>query len=119
MMAVKSGVQFVGFFQLGGLPLDLVQSLLVKSPCDDASQRRAEDKKCMDARPRPRCIDSSLVIENFFGRKRAQQPMMQRNIDDGEYVRNPVLQQRQERKHNEEMKMEFDITARQVHEYGR
>ena len=55
------------------------------------------------------------MVEDSLGVEHTYDTMMDGNVDDSQKIRNPILVQSQERKHDKEMKVELDVSAREMH----
>ena len=84
---------------------------LVEAPGDDAAHARPEHEQRVDAGPGPRRVDRGLVVVHGLGPEHADDAVVDRDEGDGQEVRDPVLAESQEREHDEEVEVKFDVAA--------
>jgi hypothetical protein len=70
----------------------------------------------VDARPRPRRVERRLVVVDRLRPEHADDAVMHGDERDGQQVGDPVLAEGEEREHDEEVKVELDVAAREMHE---
>ena len=66
----------------------------------------------MDTRPRPRVGDRGLVVVDGLGRERAGDAVLEDDVADGDEERPPVLVQRDDADHHEEVEVHLDQAVR-------
>ena len=97
----------------------LREGALVEPPRHHAAHAGAEDEEGVDAGPRPWRVVGSLVVVDGLGPQDADHSVVEGHEGDGQQVRDPVLAEREEREHHEEVEVQLDHAAREVHQDGR
>jgi hypothetical protein len=83
---------------------------------DQADHALRGDEQPVDHSPLPRVGDAGRVVKDAGWVERAEQSVVNHDIDDGDAEREPRLIQRDERDHDEEMEVHLDQAAAEVRE---
>ena len=78
-----------------------------------------EDEAAVDAGPLPRVVDRGRVVVDGRRREHATDAVLEHDVADGDEERPPVLVERDDTHHDEEVEVHLDHAAGQVHERGR
>src|SRR5438309_11924913 len=73
----------------------------------------------MDAGPRPWSIYRRRMIVDLLRPHHSYNSVMDRNVNNRQQIRDPVLIKRQKGQHNEKVKVKLDIAAREMNQDGR
>src|SRR5437870_3965402 len=73
----------------------------------------------MDTGPRPRSIYRHRMVVNLLKPHHSYNSVMDRNVNNSQQVRDPVLIKRQKGEHDEKVKVKLDIAAGEMNEDGR
>jgi len=92
--------------------------LLVEPPCHDARGTGGEDETTVDQGPLERVGDSVWVVVDLLGCDRSHDAVVQDHKRDGGQKGQPVLVEREDRHHDEEVEMKFDHAAGEVDQHG-
>ena len=92
---------------------------LAHAPGDDADHARRQQEPAVDARPEPGRGEGRRVVVDVGGKEHADDPVMQDDVGHGQQERHPVLVERENAHHDEEVEMHLDVAAGQVHEHRR
>src|SRR5688572_5683393 len=90
-----------------------------KPPGDYTGDTGGQDKSAMDRGPLPGMGYCVWLIVNGVGAKHPRCPVVENYITKGQEKRKPILVQDNYSQHHEEMEMEFNVTAAEMHEFGR
>jgi hypothetical protein len=90
--------------------------VLVQAPVDDVDDAEAGDEERVDRRPAPRVGDGVGVVVDGGGLERAHQPVVGQDVREGEQVGEPLLVERQQADHHEEVEVALDGAVHQVHD---
>ena len=100
----------------GGEPMP---DVFVQPPCEDARDARARYEESVDPGPLPGICASRVVVEDRVGVQRAADPVVDHHICDRQQERDPVLVERQDHDHHEEVEVSLDVAPREVDEQRR
>ena len=95
------------------------QLVLVRAPGDDVGGAGGEHEAAVDERPAPRVGDGVAVAVDRRGRDQAAEPVVDDDVADRHQERDPVLVERQDADHHEEVEVRLDVAVREVHEHRR
>src|SRR5437899_5781683 len=73
----------------------------------------------MDAGPRPWSIYRRRMVVDLLRPHHSYDSVMDRNVNNRQQIRDPVLIKRQKGEHNEKVKVKLDIAAREMNQDGR
>ena len=89
---------------------------LVQAPRDDRGEAGRGHEGGVDPRPLPGMGDRVGVVEDRVAAERRPEAVMDDHVEGREQERDPVLVQRQQRDHHEEVEVRLDVAARDVHD---
>ena len=93
--------------------------LLVRAPRGDVGEARGEDEAAVDQRPPPRVGGRLRVAVDRVRLQDADHAVVQDDVADREEERDPVLVQREQPDHHEEVEVRLDDAAPEVDEQRR
>jgi hypothetical protein len=90
--------------------------VLVQAPVDDVDDGQGADEQCVDPRPAPRVGDGVRVVVDRRGLDEAHEPVVAEHEREGKQVGEPLLIERQQADHHEEVEVPLDRAVHQVHD---
>jgi hypothetical protein len=102
-----------------GQPGQLVRQrlVLVEPPGEDVRHRGGQHERPVDPGPQPRVALGRAVVVHGARRQHPDDAVVQHDEQDRETERHPVLVQRDDADHDEEVEVHLDVAAGQVHQH--
>jgi hypothetical protein len=93
------------------------QLVLVRPPGDDVGGAGGQDERAVDARPAPGVRDGVRVAVHLLRRQDADEAMVDHDVGDRDQERHPVLVEREDADHHEEVEVRLGDAGPQVDEH--